>query len=152
MGIKIISNNRKAFHEYEVGEKFEAGMVLKGTEVKSIRDGKVNLADGWIEIENGEAFARDIQISPYSHGNIVNHEQKRSRKLLLNRKELIKIEEALAERGLAVIPISMYFSEGYAKLEIAICRGKKLHDKRQAEKGKTAKREMSRALRSKQRE
>ncbi|MGE0172792.1 MAG: SsrA-binding protein SmpB [Oligoflexales bacterium] len=149
MSIKIISNNRKAFHEYHVGEKFEAGMVLKGTEVKSLRDGKANLTDGWVEIVNGEAFVRDIQISPYSHGNLLNHEQKRVRKLLLKQKELIKIEEALAERGLAVIPISLYFKESLAKLEIAICKGKKLHDKRESEKSKDAKREMSRSMRVK---
>jgi SsrA-binding protein len=149
MAIKNISKNRKAYHEYTVGEKFEAGMVLLGTEVKALREGKVNLSDGWVEILNGEAFLRDMHIGHYSHGNILNHDEKRPRKLLLHRKELCKIEKQASDKGLSIIPLEIYFKGPKIKVEVAICRGKKLHDKRQDKKSKEATREIARTMRSK---
>jgi SsrA-binding protein len=149
MAIKNISKNRKAYHEYTVGEKFEAGMVLLGTEVKALREGKVNLSDGWVEILNGEAFLRDMHIGHYSHGNILNHDEKRPRKLLLHRKELSKIEKQASDKGLSIIPLEIYFKGPKIKVEVAICRGKKLHDKRQDKKSKEATREIARTMRSK---
>ena len=106
MGIKVISKNRKAFHEYEIGESFEAGISLLGTEVKSLRLGKVNLTDGWVEItDRREAILRDVQISPYTHGNIFNHAEKRDRKLLLHKKEIGKLYRTVSEKGFSVVPV-----------------------------------------------
>lgn len=147
-GIKIVVTNRKASHEYELGAKFEAGIVLQGTEVKSIRAGKINITDGWVDIDaNGEAFLREVQISPYSHGNIMNHPEKQPRKLLLSRAEIIKIAHQTETKGLTVVPVRVYFKNGLVKVEIALAKGKKAHDKRQSEKTKSANREISRAIR-----
>ncbi len=149
MAVKLITDNRKAFHEYTVDERFEAGIVLTGTEVKSVRAGKVNLNDGWINIdEAGEAYLNDAHIAKYSHGSYMNHEERRPRKLLLNSKELLKIAEQIQEKGLTVIPLKMYFKEQYIKLEIGIAKGKKLHDKRDSQKTREANRDMQRALRT----
>lgn len=148
-GIKIVVTNRKASHEYELGAKFEAGIVLQGTEVKSIRGGKVNISDGWVDIDSrGEAYLREVQISPYSHGNIMNHEEKRPRKLLLSRAEISKIAHQTEAKGLTVVPTKVYFKNGLVKVEIALAKGKKAHDKRQSDKTKTANREMARAIRT----
>lgn len=148
MPITIISDNRKAFHEFSIGEKFEAGLVLTGSEVKAARTGKVNLSDGWVDIdENGEAFLIDAHISRYSHGSYANHEEKRRRKLLLNKKEIAKISEKIQEKGLTVVPLKMYFKESYIKVEIGIAKGKKLHDKRESAREREANREVSRAMR-----
>jgi SsrA-binding protein len=150
VGIKVIANNRKAFHEYIISEKVEAGIALTGTEVKSARDGKVNLTDGWVEIdENGEAFLHDAHIGKYSHGSYMNHEEKRSRKLLLNRKELIRLAERTQEKGFTIVALQMYFKDQYIKVEIGVGKGKKLHDKRDSAKAKEDNRAMARAMRSK---
>lgn len=147
MGIKVLASNRKASHEYTLGNRLEAGLVLQGTEVKSLRMGKCNLADGWVDIENGEAFLMDVHISPYSHGNRENHEEKRPRKLLLNRREINKLEQSVAEKGLTIVPTKLYLKSGKIKVEIATAKGKKLYDKRESKKKKDADRAMERALR-----
>lgn len=148
MGIKQISNNRKAFHEFTIADKYEAGIVLTGTEVKSARAGKVNLSDGWVEIDEwGEAYLRDTHIAKYSHGNYMNHDETRPRKLLLAKKELTKLEEKVAEKGYTLIPLQMYFKDQYIKVQIGVARGKQLHDKRDATKEREANRDIARALR-----
>jgi SsrA-binding protein len=147
-GIKIIVTNRKAGHEYELGAKYEAGIVLKGTEVKSIRAGRINIADGWVEVDHkGEAILHEVQISHYSHGNVMNHEEKQPRKLLLSRVEINKIAHQTETKGLTVVPTKVYLKNGFVKIEIAMAKGKKAHDKRQSDKAKDANREMARALR-----
>lgn len=146
MGIKIISNNKKAFHEYEITEKIEAGIELKGTEVKSLRNGKVNLSDGWISIENEEAILKQTHISHYTHGNIFNHNETRERKLLLHKKEIYKLERAIATKGLTLVPLKIYLKKGWFKVEIGLGKGKKLHDKRQSAKKKDADRQIARAM------
>lgn len=148
MGIKIITDNRKAFHEYTVSDRLEAGIALTGTEVKSARLGKVNLTDGWVDIENGEAFMNDAHIAKYSHGNLMNHEERRRRKLLLHKNEIAKLEERISEKGYTVLPLKMYFKDGKIKVEIGVGKGKKLHDKREATKEREANRDIARALRS----
>ena len=149
MSIKIITSNRKAFHEYTISDKVEAGIALTGTEVKSAREGRVNLSDGWVDIRDDEAFLVDAQISHYSHGNQMNHEEKRRRKLLLKRKEIIKLEEKIGEKGFTVVPLKMYFKGQHIKVEIGLGKGKKLHDKRQSAKKKEADRDIQRAMRPK---
>lgn len=137
--------NRQASYEYELLDKYIAGIVLKGTEIKSIREGKVNLQDGYCYFNNGELFAKAISINTYSQGTHYNHELTRERKLLLKKSELAKIEGRIEEKGLTLIPLRLFINErGYAKLEIAIGRGKKLHDKRDSIKEKDIKRELSR--------
>ena len=145
MAIKILVRNRKAFHEYEITETFEAGLVLQGTEVKSIREGKVHLADGWVNLTpDGEAFLMQVTIAPYFQGNIYNHAEARARKLLLHRKELIQLEEHIATRGNTVIPLKIYLKSSYVKVELALARGQKKYDKRQATKKRETQREMER--------
>jgi SsrA-binding protein len=146
MGIKIIANNKKAFHEYEITEKLEAGVELQGTEVKSLRNGKVNLSDGWINIENEEAILKQVHISHYTHGNIFNHNETRERKLLLHKKEILKMERAIATKGLTLVPLKIYLKKGWVKIEIGLGKGKKLHDKRQSAKKKDADRQIARAM------
>ncbi len=144
---KIISTNRKAYFEYEIMEKWEAGVSLTGTEVKALRDGRVNLQDGWVEItDRYEAFLRQVHISPYTFGNINNHEPQRARKLLLNKSELKKLFVSVRERGLTVVPLGIYFKGQRVKVEIGLARGKKVHDKRESTKEREAMREMDRAL------
>jgi len=144
---KIITNNRKAFHEYTVSDRYEAGLVLSGTEVKSARTGKVNLNDGWIDINvYGEAYLHDAHIAKYSHGSHMNHEETRPRKLLLHRKELIKLEAKTQEKGFTIIPLKMYFKGQHIKLEIGVAKGKKLHDKRDSAAAKEASRSIERAM------
>ncbi|WP_225071885.1 SsrA-binding protein SmpB [Desulfuromonas sp. CSMB_57] len=147
MAIKIIVNNKKAFHDYFIDEVFEAGMVLLGTEVKSLRLGKANLKDAFCRIKDGEVFVNNLHISPYEFGNRENHDPTRVRKLLLNRAEIDKMTRKVEERGFSLIPTKLYFKEGRVKMEIGLARGKKLHDKRETLKGKEAEREMARALR-----
>ena len=131
-GIKIIAKNRKAFHEFEILDRWEAGLVLQGTEVKSLREGRCNLGDSYAEIREGEAWLLKMHIGPYKHGNIQNHEPFRRRKLLLSRRELRKIRPRLEEQGLTLVPLKIYFKKGLAKLELGLGRGRKTHDKRQA--------------------
>ncbi len=131
-GIKIVAKNRKAFHEYEILDRWEAGLVLQGTEVKSLRAGKCNLGDAYAEIRSGEAWLCKMHIGPYEQGNIMNHEPFRRRKLLLTRREIRKLRPRLVEQGLTLVPLKVYFTHGLAKVEIGLGRGKKLHDKRHA--------------------
>ncbi len=146
MGRKIIQKNKKASHNYELGDRFEAGIELVGTEVKSIRAGKVNLGEGWVEISDDQAWLRDVHISHYSHGNIFNHEETRPRRLLLHKKEIIKLQIAIEQKGLTIVPTLIYLKDQLVKVEIALGKGKKLFDKRETSKKKTANREMERAI------
>ena len=147
-GIKIIIKNKKAFHEFFVLERYEAGIVLKGTEVKSLRIGKINFLDSYASIVNKEVWLKQMHISPYTHGNRDNHDPARKRKLLLNSKEILKIDQKMKEKGLTLIPLSLYFLRGKVKVEIGLCKGKKLHDKRKTLQEKDAKREMDRETRN----
>ena len=150
MGIKVLVSNKKAFHDYEILEKFEAGISLVGTEVKSLRAGKANLTDGWVDITNDvEAILNDISISHYSHGNIMNHDEKRARKLLMNKKEIIKLSHKVHSKGLTIVPLKIYFKGRYIKVEVGLGRGKKLHDKRESAKKKDANLQIQRAIRGK---
>ena len=145
-GIKIICQNKKAHHNYFIEETFEAGLVLQGTEVKSLRDGRANLIDSYAAIEAGEAFLINVHISPYTPANQFNHHPKRKRKLLLHKKEISRLFGKSKERGYNLIPLKMYFKEGRAKVEISIAKGKKLHDKRATIKRREAEREMDKAM------
>ena len=131
-GIKIIAKNRKAFHEYEILDKWEAGIALQGTEVKSLRAGKCNLGDSYAELRDGEAWLVKMHIGPYDQGNRMNHDPFRRRKLLLTRREIRKIRPRLEEKGLTLVPLKIYFTHGLAKVELGLGRGKKIHDKRHA--------------------
>ena len=143
---KTIARNRRAGYEYEFINKYNAGMVLTGTEVKSLRAGNVNLVDSFVEIKNEEAWLKSLYIAPFKHGNIHNHEPTRPRKLLLHRKEIDQITRGLEAKGLTVVPIELYFSRGLAKCKIALARGKKMHDKRASIQEKDSKRMMDREL------
>ena len=144
---RAIATNRKAFHDYTIEEKLEAGIVLKGTEVKSLREGRVNLRESYASVDGGEVFLHHCHISPYSHGNIMNPDPVRRRKLLLHRKEINKLQGKTQQKGLTLIPLRMYFSpRGHAKVEIGLAKGKKLYDRREAIKGREAGREMERAI------
>ncbi|NOY53526.1 MAG: SsrA-binding protein SmpB [Deltaproteobacteria bacterium] len=145
-GKKIICTNRKAHRDYFFLDKFEAGMVLTGTEVKSLREGKANLKDSYAQVEGEELFLHSMHISPYTHGNIANHEPLRTRKLLMHKKEIRRLIGKIHEKGLALIPVSVYFVRGRAKVELALAKGKRQYDKRQDIKKREDKREMERAM------
>jgi SsrA-binding protein len=145
-GEKLIASNKKAFHDYFVLQKLEAGAVLTGTEVKSLRDGRANLKDSYVVIEGGEAYLLGLHISPYSHGNLMNHDPERKRKLLLHRREIEKLEVQTTEKGLSVVPLRLYFKGSHVKAEIAVVRGKKQYDKRDSEKAREADREAAKAM------
>ena len=137
--------NRQASFEYELLDKYITGMVLKGTEIKSIREGKVNLQDGYVYFSNEEAFVKGVNISPFTQGTHYNHEAARERKLLLKKSEISKLRASIEEKGLTIVPLRIFINDrGYAKLEIAVARGKKLHDKRESIKEKDIKRELAR--------
>ena len=140
-GIKLIAQNKKARHDYFIEDTYEAGLVLVGTEVKSIRLGKVNLRDSFAHIRGGEAFVYNMHISPYEKGNIFNRDPLRTRKLLLNRREINKINGLLTQKGFSLIPLKVYLKNGLVKMEVGIARGKKLYDKRQDLKEKAVKRD-----------
>lgn len=148
MAVKVVSVNRKAYHEYFIIEKFEAGMVLTGTEIKSIRKGTVQFKDAYIHFVQGEAFIRDMYIAQYVQGNQFNHEETRERKLLLHKEEIRKLQRKSVLKGFTVIPLSLNLVDGRAKLEIALAQGKELHDKRQTEKERDAKREIAKVLKN----
>lgn len=150
-GIKIVSDNRKASHNYFLEERYEAGMVLTGTEVKSLRDGKANLADSYAMFRGRELFLINAHITEYKQGNINNHEPTRTRKLLLNTAELNKLWGKLEIKGYSLIPTKLYFKNGKAKVEIAVGRGKKAFDKRASEKEKEVKRDLAKVMKHKQR-
>lgn len=145
-GTKLIAENRKARHDYEVEETLEAGLVLVGTEVKSCRDGKANLADSYAVVQDGEAWLLQCHISPYAHGNRQNHDPTRPRKLLLHRSQIDKLAAKVAQEGRTLVPLRLYFHNGLAKAEIAIARGKKAYDKRQTQAKRDAERHMRREL------
>ncbi|MDK6274421.1 SsrA-binding protein SmpB [Pseudoglutamicibacter albus] len=147
----VVATNRKARHDYEILDTYEAGMVLTGTEVKSLREGKASLAEGFCTFYRGELWAEMLYIPEYLNGSWTNHAARRRRKLLLHRKELVKLERRVDEAGFTIVPLSLYFKEGRAKLEIALARGKKEWDKRHALKEKQDNREALRALRSRNR-
>lgn len=149
--IKAISENRQARHEYFIIESLEAGIELVGTEVKSIRAGGVNLKDSWISIENGEAYVKQMHISPYEKGNIFNKDPLRERRLLLHKKEIIRLFSRVKQDGLTLIPISMYFKGSRVKLQVGLCKGKKLHDKRDSMAERDAKRTIDRAMKERNR-
>ena len=146
-GEKVISNNRAAFHEYFILDTVEAGLELLGTEVKSLREGKTNIKDGYIRIENGQAYLHNVDIQPWAGGNRNNHERLRSRRLLLHKGQIEELYGKQKEQGLSIVPLRLYFSRGRAKVEIALVKGKKTWDKRQAIAERDAKREMARAIR-----
>ncbi len=147
--MKIVSQNKKAYHDYFIEDTYEAGIVLHGTEIKSIRKGSCNLKDSFVRIKNGEAFIENMHIAPYEQGNIFNHEPRRTRKLLLHKKEIMKLEKQVKEGGYTIVPTKVYFdTSSKAKIEIALAKGKKLYDKRQDLKEKDAKREMERAYKN----
>jgi len=142
--IKIIANNKKARHDYEISGEIEAGIVLVGTEVKSIRQGKVNLKDAYADIKNGEVFLKQMHITPYQNAHYDNHDPLRSRKLLLHNREIKKITSKVAERGFTIVPLKVYFKNGKIKVQIALARGKKLYDKRDTIKKRDVQRELDR--------
>lgn len=148
MAKKIISTNRKAFHEYHIFDKFNAGMVLTGTEIKSIRKGAINLKDSFVKVDSSEVFLYNCHISPYEQGNRFNHEEKRTRKLLLNKKEIEKLIGKIKKDGYAIVPLEIYLENGWAKLEIALAKGKKLYDKREDLAKKAQSRDIDRAVKS----
>jgi SsrA-binding protein len=145
-GVQVVTRNRRAAHEYELTERLECGVVLVGTEVKSLRDGHCSLDGSYAKIESGELWLIDCEIPEYAMGNRLNHKPKRERKLLAHRRELAKFAGKASERGFTLVPTSVYFKNGRAKVEIAVARGKQLYDKRQALKSADAKREMDRAV------
>jgi SsrA-binding protein len=147
-GDRTIATNRRARHEYETLETVEAGLVLRGTEVKSLRAGQVTFKDSYATMRNGEAWLLGCHIAPYSHGTDANHDPERDRKLLLRRREIARLTGRTAERGLTLVPLRLYFKKGRAKLELGLARGKKLHDKRSALREREVRREMDRAARA----
>jgi SsrA-binding protein len=148
MGEKLICNNKKAYHDYIIEQKFEAGMVLTGTEVKSLRQGKANLNDAFAQVKAEEAFLNNLHISPYEFGNRENHDPDRMRKLLLHKKEIVKLFSNIREQGYTVIPLRLYFKNGLVKVELGLAKGKKLFDKREDLKKKDHQRDMAQAIKS----
>jgi len=147
-GDRTVATNRRARHEYEILETVEAGLVLRGTEVKSLRAGQVNFKDSYATMRNGEAWLVGCHVSPYSHGTDANHDPERDRKLLLHAREITRLGAKIAERGLTLVPLRLYFRHGRVKLELGLARGKKLHDKRSALREREVRREMDRAARA----
>ncbi len=145
-GRKLVAQNRKARHDYHIHDSYEAGIVLSGTEVKSLREGRTNLTDAFATVDDGEVWLRAAHIPEYSHGTWTNHTARRTRKLLLNRREISRLERDLADAGTTLIPLSIYFSDGYAKVEIALATGKREYDKRQTLAEREGRREAERAL------
>lgn len=141
-----LAQNRRARHEYEVLETLEAGIVLLGTEVKSVRQGQVQLREGWVEVRDQEAYLVGVHISPYTHGNRDNHDPERPRKLLLNRREINKLYGRLQTKGLTAVPLSLYLSQNRIKVELGVVRGKRLHDKREAARKRELDREIAQAM------
>jgi SsrA-binding protein len=150
MDVKIVARNRKAYHEYHILEKFEAGIELSGSEVKSIREGRASLKEGFIQVRKGQVWLIGMHISPYSHTGYGGHEPVRERRLLMHKREIMKLNQFLTQKGLTAVPLQLYFnSRGWAKVEIGVARGKKFYDKREAIKARDLKRDQSRELRKK---
>jgi len=150
-GTKQIASNRKAFHDYFVEERYEAGIELCGTEVKSLRQGTVNLKDSWCDISNGEIYIKHMHISPYEKGNIFNRDPLRPRRLLMHKREILKLYGTLKQQGLTLVPLSLYFKDSRVKVEVGLCRGKKLYDKRDDMAKKAAARTIERSLKERSR-
>jgi SsrA-binding protein len=148
---KTITTNKKAFHEYFVVESFECGIALSGTEIKSIRAGGVNLKDAWCNIENGEMIIKQMHISPYEHGNRFNKPPARDRKLLMHKREIMRLFGTVKQEGLALVPLSLYFKGSLVKVQLGLCKGKKLHDKRQVAAQRDANRAIDRAIKEQNR-
>ena len=146
-GVKILAQNRRAFHDYFIEEKLEAGIALVGTEVKSLRSGTVNMKDSYCSVKTGELYVLNMHISPYEKGNIFNRDPLRERKLLVHRREILKLSQAVDQKGYSIIPLSIYLKRGKIKMEIALARGKKLYDKRESIAEQDRKRENERFLR-----
>ena len=147
----VAATNSKAFHDYHIGDRYEAGIVLSGTEVKSLREGRANLRDSFARIEGSEVYLHHCHISPYSHGNLANHDPLRVRKLLFHRHEINKMIGKLQQRGYTLVPLKIYFKKGRAKVELALAQGKKAPDKREKLREKDAEREMRRTFKQRQR-
>ncbi len=147
-GVKIAAQNKKAYHDYFVDEKFEAGIELFGTEVKSIRAGAVNLKDCYCDVKNGELWVVGMHISPYEHGNIFNRDPLRKRRLLMHKREIMRLGGQVAQKGMSLIPLSLYFSGSRVKVELGLCRGKKLYDKRESIAKHDADREIERRMKA----
>jgi SsrA-binding protein len=147
LAVKIVARNRRARHEYDLMERVEAGMVLTGTEVKSLRNGRASLEDAYAEVDGGEVWLKGCDIPEYLQGNTENHLPKRTRKLLLHRREIAKLASKTGEKGITLVPLSIYFKKGMAKIELSLARGRKTFDKREAIKKQDAKRDIDRAMR-----
>ena len=145
-GNKLIAQNKKAYHDYFVDEKYEAGIELFGTEVKSLRAGNVNLKDSYCDIKDGDIFVVGMHVSPYEHGNIFNRDPLRKRKLLMHKREIMKLHGLVSQKGMALVPLSLYFSGSRVKVEVGLCRGKKLYDKRDADAQRQATRDIDRHM------
>ena len=148
---KTITTNKAAFHEYFVIESFEAGVELTGTEIKSIRQGGVNLKDAWCSVDDGQMYIKQMHISPYEHGNIFNKDPLRVRKLLLHKKEILRLFGVVKQQGLALVPLSLYFKGSLVKVQLGLCKGKKLYDKRAVAAEKSDNRDMQRAIKEQNR-
>ena len=148
---RTVAQNKKAYHDYFVLEEYEAGIELFGTEVKSIRQGRVNLKDAWCSIDNGEIFVNGMHISPYEQGNIFNRDPLRKKKLLMHKKEIHKLYGTIKQQGLTLIPLSVYFNKGKAKIKVGLCKGKKIYDKRDVAAKKEANRSIDREIRERMR-
>ena len=151
-GTKQIATNKKAFHDYYVLERFEVGVELYGTEVKSIRQGAVNLRDSYCMVKDGELFMRGVHISPYEKGNIFNRDPMRPRRLLMHKREISRLDAKVSREGFTLIPLSLYFSDSRVKVELGLCKGKKLHDKRDAAAEADAKRDMEMSMKTRNRQ
>ncbi len=147
-GVKVLATNRKARHEYIIEDTMEAGIALKGTEVKSIRLGKVSFVDSFVSIKNGECLLLNMHISPYEKGNINNVDSMRTRTLLLHKREIVKMEAKTAQKGYTIVPLKIYLKNGLVKMEIGLGKGKKLYDKRESDKSRDVKRKMDQAVRN----
>ena len=147
-GIKQAAANRKAYHDYFVLDRYEAGIELSGTEVKSVRAGTLNLKDAFCTVKNGEIFVRGMHISPYEKGNIFNRDPDRVRRLLMHKREILKLGAKVAQDGLALVPLSVYFRDGRVKVEVGLCKGKKLYDKRESDAKRQADRDIDRQLKN----
>ena len=149
-GIRTVAQNRKAYHDYFVEEKYECGIALFGTEAKSIRQGKVNLKESWAQVRKGEVWVEGMHVSPYEQGNIFNRDPMRAKKLLLHRSEIRKLDGLVMRQGFTLIPLEMYLKDGKVKIQLGLCKGKQLHDKRDSMAKKDTEREIQRALRQRQ--
>ena len=149
--VKMIAQNKKAYHDYFIDDKFEAGIELAGTEVKSIRQGGANLKDSFCQVKDGELWLYGVHISPYEKGNIFNKDPRRTRKLLMHRREIYRLQQAVQRDGLTMVPLSLYFKDARVKVEVGLCRGKKLYDKRASAAERDAKRAVDRAMKDRSR-